>query len=399
MAFESLNEISLSRNSQIIAQIRSLFRQPEGFIGLHEPRFWGEEGRYVQDAIDSTFVSSVGAYVNRFEDMMKNITGAAYAVAMVNGTTALQLSLELAGVTRGDEVITQPFTFVATANAIRHCGADPHFVDVDSDTLGLSPTALRIHLEEWVEMKDGVPMNRKTGKRIAACVPMHSFGLPLRIDEVVAVCQAFNIPVVEDAAESLGAYYKGQHTGRFGKIGAFSFNGNKIVTSGGGGAIITDDPEIGRRAKHLSTTAKIPHPWAFEHDEVAYNFRMPNLNAALVCAQLEQLDSFVAKKRETAAAYQQFFEGIGVTFVKEIDGAMSNYWLCSIMLGNRKERDLFLEESNSNQVMTRPAWTLMNKLPMYANCFSSTLENAQYAEDRLVNLPSSVRSSVNEYHG
>lgn len=349
----------------------------------------------MQDAINSTFVSSVGAYVNRFEEMMKEITGAAYAVAMVNGTTALQLSLELVGVRPGDEVITQPLTFVATANAIRHCGADPHFVDVDSDTLGLSPSALSTHLQEWVEMKDGVPINRKTGKRIAACVPMHSFGLPLRIDEVVTVCQAFNIPVVEDAAESLGAYYKGRHTGRFGKIAAFSFNGNKIVTSGGGGAIITDDPEIGKRAKHLSTTAKVPHPWAFEHDEVAYNYRMPNLNAALVCAQLENLDVFVAKKRETAANYQQFFGQLGIPFVTEIAQATSNYWLCSILLENREQRDLFLEETNRNKVMTRPAWTLMNKLPMYAHCFTSTLENAQYIEDRLVNLPSSVRLQVN----
>lgn len=385
----------MSRNNQIIEHIRSLFAQPEGFIGLHEPRFLGNEGKYVQDAINSTFVSSVGAYVNRFEEMMKEITGAAYAVAMVNGTTALQLSLELVGVRPGDEVITQPLTFVATANAIRHCGADPHFVDVDSDTLGLSPSALSIHLQEWVEMKDGVPINRKTGKRIAACVPMHSFGLPLRIDEVITVCQAFNIPVVEDAAESLGAYYKGRHTGRFGNIAAFSFNGNKIVTSGGGGAIITDDPEIGKRAKHLSTTAKVPHPWAFEHDEVAYNYRMPNLNAALVCAQLENLDVFVVRKRKTAANYQQFFGQLGIPFVTEIAQATSNYWLCSILLENREQRDLFLEETNRNKVMTRPAWTLMNKLPMYANCFTSTLENAQYIEDRLVNLPSSVRSQVN----
>jgi perosamine synthetase len=389
----------LSRNNQIIDHIRSLFAQQEGFIGLHEPRFWGDEGKYVQDAINSTFVSSVGAYVNRFEEMMKEITGAAYAVAMVNGTTALQLSLELVGVRPGDEVITQPLTFVATANAIRHCGADPHFVDVDSDTLGLSPSILNTHLQEFVEMRDGVPFNRKTGKRIAACVPMHSFGLPLRIDEVVAVCQAFNIPVVEDAAESLGAYYKGSHTGRFGNIAAFSFNGNKIVTSGGGGAIITDDPKIGRRAKHLSTTAKIPHPWAFEHDEVAYNYRMPNLNAALACAQLEQLDLFVAKKRATAAHYQQFFEQLGIPFVTEIAQATSNYWLCSILLENREQRDLFLEETNRNKVMTRPAWTLMNKLPMYANCFTSSLDNAQYIEDRLVNLPSSVRSQVNQFHG
>ncbi len=373
-----------------------MFAKPEGFIGLHEPRFWGNEGRFVQEAIDSTFVSSVGAFVNRFEEMMKDITGAAYAVAMVNGTTALQLSLELCGVKPGDEVITQPLTFVATANAIRHCGADPHFVDVDSDTLGLSPTVLKDHLQEIVVMKGDMPYNRKTGNRIAACVPMHSFGLPLRIDEVVTVCRAFNIPVVEDAAESLGAYYKGVHTGRFGKIAAFSFNGNKIVTAGGGGAIITDDPELGKRAKHLSTTAKVPHPWAFEHDEVGYNFRMPNLNAALVCAQLEQLELFIEKKRETAERYREYFGNLGLRFVTEIDQAKSNYWLCSVLMENREQRDQLLEETNRNKIMTRPAWTLMNKLPMYENCFTSSLEHAQDIEDRLVNLPSSVRERANE---
>lgn len=386
-----LNRRSLTRNKQIIDRIRQLFQVPAGPIGLHEPRFIGNERAYVLDAIDSTFVSSVGAYVNRFEDMMKEITGAAFAVAIVNGTAALQLALELAGVNPGDEVITQPLTFVATANAIRHCGAEPHFVDVDIDTLGLSPAKLKAHLKEFVESRSGIAYNKVTGRRISACVPMHSFGLPLRIDDIVEVCSEYGIPVVEDAAESLGAYYKGRHTGRFGKMAAFSFNGNKTVTSGGGGAIITDDPELGKRAKHLSTTAKIPHAWEFRHDEVAYNYRMPNLNAALACAQLEKLEDFINNKRETAEQYRQFFNTLGLTMVTELPEARSNYWLCTILLENREERDNFLDDSNGQKVMTRPAWTLMNKLPMFADCFCGDLDQASWLEDRVVNLPSSVR--------
>lgn len=375
----------------IVDFIREAFRQPEGFIALHEPKFLGNEKKYLADAIDSTYVSSVGQYVNRFEEQMKQITGAAHAVAVVNGTCALHLALLLAGVETGDEVITQPLTFVATVNAIKHANAFPHFVDVDRDTLGLSPEKLREQLAAVAIVKEGKCINKITGRRIAACVPMHSFGFPLRIDEVVDICAQYHIAVVEDSTESLGASYKNKPTGTFGVLGTFSFNGNKTVTSGAGGAIVTNDAALGKRAKHLSTTAKLPHAWEFVHDEVGYNYRMPNLNAALACAQLEQLDAYIVNKRRLAAEYRTFFASKGIPFVDEIPGAHANYWLCTILLNDRKQRDEFLEYANGLQVMCRPAWTLMTKLGMYKNDFAGDCSNASWLEGRIVNIPSSVR--------
>lgn len=377
--------------SETISFIRKTFGQPNAFIPLHAPHFGGNEKKYVLETIESTFVSSVGAYVTRFEEMMCEITGAKYAIATVNGTTALHLALVLAGVKRDELVITQPLTFVATANAITHAGGIPVFVDVDRDTLGLSPLALKKFLEEESYSKDGKCFHRQSNKRIAAVLPMHTFGLPCRIDEIADICSLYGITLVEDAAESLDSYYKGVHTGNFGAIGTFSFNGNKTVTCGGGGAIITNDEAIAKAGKHLSTTAKVPHPWAFFHDEVGYNYRMPNLNAALACAQLEQLPKFIENKRELAALYKTFFESQGVTFISEIWQAQSNYWLNAILLNDIEARDHFLTATNQAGVMTRPIWTLMNKLPMYKDCICANIDNAEWLEERVVNLPSSVR--------
>ena len=376
----------------LIKRIRHLFNTPTEFIPLHEPRFIGNEKKYVMDAIDSTFVSSVGKYVDQFEEMMCEITGAKYAIAIVNGTNALHLSMVLAGVEPGDEVITQSLTFIATANAISYCQATSHFVDVDKETMGLSPTLLDAHLQEISEMRNGECFNKNTNKRIKACVPMHTFGLPLYIDGLVKVCDKYNITLIEDAAESLGSYYKGQHTGTFGKLGTFSFNGNKTVTSGGGGAIITDDEELAKRAKYLSTQAKIPHKWEYKHDAIGYNYRMPNLNAALACAQLEQLDFYIKNKRELNDNYAQFLVGNGdVKLVQEVKNAKSNYWLNAVILKDKSERDNFLEELNNKGVMTRPIWALMNHLEMFKDCPKSDLSNSEWLEDRVVNIPSSVR--------
>lgn len=359
---------------------------------LHAPVFNGNEKQYVLDTIDSTFVSSVGNYVNAFEKKLAEFTGAKYAVAVVNGTTALHLSLLLAGVKAGDEVLTQPLTFVATSNAIVHAGGVPVFIDVDIDSMGLSPVALKKFLEEATfKNGDGECISRKTGNRIKACVPMHTFGFPGRIDEIVQVCSAYNIAVVEDAAESLGSYYKGKHTGTYGLVGTFSFNGNKIMTCGAGGAIVTDDDAIAKKAKHLSTTAKIPHEWDFIHDEVAYNYRMPNLNAAVACAQIEQLDSFIRNKHQLSQLYAAFFEDSDVKFVQEIDQASANFWLNTIIFPDRQRQQSFLKESNAQKVMTRPVWELMNKLDMYKKCQTGNLVNAEWLAERVVNIPSSVR--------
>ncbi|MFK8046285.1 MAG: LegC family aminotransferase [Crocinitomicaceae bacterium] len=376
----------------LIKFIRETFKQKEGFIPLHEPRFIGNEKKYVLDAIDSTFVSSVGQYVDKFEQMMCDITGSKHAIATVNGTNSLHLALVLAGVQENDEVISQPLTFIATANAISYTNAIPHFVDVSRETMSLCPEILARHLKEHAQMKDGYCYNKVTGRKITACIPMHTFGLPGRIDEIAAVCKQYNIILIEDAAESLGSYYKEKHTGTFGKIGVFSFNGNKTVTAGGGGALITDDPELAKRAKHLSTQAKIPHKWNYEHDEIGYNYRMPNLNAALACAQLEQLDSYIANKRQLSKLYHSFFEKINsITYVNEIAEAKSNYWLNAIILEDRLAREVFLKETNEAGIMTRPIWTLMNKLKMFKDCPASDLTNSEWLEDRVVNITSSVR--------
>lgn len=360
------------------------------FIPLHEPRFRGNEKKYVIDAVDSTFVSSVGAYVDKFEEMMESISRTKKAVAVVNGTSGLQVALRLAGVNTGDEVITQALTFVATANAIAYNNASPVFLDVDLDTMGLSPIAVENFLEEYGEIRDGTCFNKKTNKKIAACLPMHTFGFPVKIDELLRVCEQWKIPIVEDAAKSLGSYYNNQPTGSFGEFGVFSFNGNKIVTSGGGGAIVTNNIALGEKAKYLTTTAKKPHTYEYVHDELGYNYRMPNLNAALACAQLENLDLFLDKKRELAGEYASFFEKTNISFRQEMPETKANYWLMAVELENRKERDLFLETTNEAKVMTRPIWQLMYKLPMYQNCFKDEQKNAEFLEDRIVNIPSSV---------
>jgi len=362
------------------------------FIPLHEPVFIGNEKKYVNDVIDSTFVSSVGRYVDLFEEMMQAVTNTDRAIAVVNGTSALQVSLRLAGVVAGDEVITQGLTFVATPNAILYNGAFPVFLDVDLDTMGLSPKALQNFLEEFGDRREDGCYNRSSGRRIAACVPMHTFGFPVHLDELLTVCEEWNIPVVEDAAESLGSYYKGRHTGSFGKLGVFSFNGNKTITSGGGGAIVTNDIGLGTKAKYLTTTAKKPHAYEFYHDELGYNFRMPNLNAALAVAQLEKLDQLLANKRELAQLYTSFFAEKGIKFRTEQENTKANYWLMCVELDSKNERDLFLKTTNEANVMTRPIWQLMYRLPMYAGCMRDDQRNAEFLEERIVNIPSSARN-------
>ena len=361
-----------------------------GPISLHEPRFIGNEKKYLNESIDSTFVSSIGKFVDEFEEKMASYTGAKYAVATSSGTSALHVSLLLANVNQNSEVITQPLTFVATCNAISYCGAQPIFLDVDKDTMGLSPSALKYFLENHTTVKKQQCINNKTGKVIKACVPMHTFGHPCRIDEIKEICDKNHIFLIEDAAESVGSTYKGKHTGTFGQIGVMSFNGNKIITAGGGGCIITNDKALAKKAKYLTTTAKVPHKWNFNHDVVGYNYRMPNLNAALLVAQLENLDNFISSKRKLANMYEAFFSGIDYVFVKESMESKSNYWLNSIILKNKQERDEFLDETNSSGIMTRPIWTLMNKLPMFECAQCGDLINAEWLEERVVNIPSSV---------
>ena len=364
----------------------------QDFIPLHEPRFIGNERKYLMDAIDSTFVSSVGKYVDDFEKQIAEYTGAKYVVACVNGTAALHMAMLVAGVKQNDIVITQPLSFIATCNAISYIGASPVFVDVDIDTMGLSALKFKMYLQEFaIKKSDGFSYHKNTNQKIVACVPMHTFGHPCRIDEIANICEEYNIVLIEDAAESIGSYYKSKHTGTFGLLGTFSFNGNKTITCGGGGAIITNDEALAKRAKYLTTQAKVPHRWEFVHDEIGYNYRMPNLNAALMCAQLEQLNSFIENKRELAIAYSNFFEQTDMKFVLEPLDSKANYWLCAILLKDKTVRNDFLEFTNNNGVMTRPVWALMNKLVMFKDALHGNLDNAQYLEDRVVNIPSSVR--------
>ena len=376
---------------QLVAFVRELYG--EGFIPLHAPTFAGNEKRYLADCIDTTFVSSVGEYVGRFERMMCDITGASHAVAITNGTLALHMALIIAGVRDGDEVITQPLSFVATCNAIAYERAHPVFVDVDLDTMSLSPAALEEFLSSNAEKTVGGCRNRRTGRRIRAVVPMHTFGLPGRIEEIGEICDRWGLVLVEDAAESIGSYIGTRHTGTFGRIGAFSFNGNKTVTSGGGGCIVTNDAALAKHAKHLSTTAKVPHAWDFNHDEIGYNYRLPNINAALACAQLEQLEGFVANKRKTALAYIARCGQLGIDIVQERPGTTANYWLTAILTRDAVERDAFLKYSNDAGVMTRPIWKLMNDLPMFAQEASAPIPNARSLDERVVNIPSSVRKT------
>ena len=373
----------------IIEFIQETYQTGE-FVPLHEPKFSGNEKKYLTDCIDSTFVSSVGEFVNIVENQIKNYTGAKYAIATCNGTAALHISLILAGVENGDEVITQPFNIIATCNAISYCGAQPIFVDVDKDSMGLSPRVLINFLENNSRIINNQCINKVTGKIIKACVPMHTFGNPCRVDEIKEICDKYKICLIEDAAESLGSFYKGKHTGTFGELGTISFNGNKIITAGGGGCIITNNESLAKHAKHITTTAKLPHKWEFNHDQVGYNYRMPNLNAALLVGQLEQLKLFLKAKREIAKKYKTFFSNKSFGFVEEIKGAKSNYWLNSILTNDSEQTNLFLEATNNEGVMTRPAWTLMNELPIFKHCQKSNLKNSQWLKNRVVNIPSSV---------
>ena len=394
----------------IINFIRQLYNEPEAFIPLHAPVFQGNEKKYLEECIDTTFVSSVGKFVDEFEIKMAQYTGATKAVACVNGTSALHLALKLAGVQPGDEVITQPLTFIATANAISYCGAKPVFLDIDKDTLGLSPKSLRQWLVQNTkpDPQTHKPINLSTRKSISAIVPMHTFGFPCRVDEIAEICQEYNIPLVEDAAESLGSFYKGRHTGTFGDIGVLSFNGNKVITTGGGGMLLFSDEELSKKAKHLTTQAKVPHPWEFVHDEIGYNYRMPNINAALGLAQLEQLPDFLNQKQKIALAYKAFFakknqipsESIcenhpcpSVDFIEGPADSKSNHWLNCILLPNKQERDAFLKATNEAGVMTRPVWQLMNDLEMFKDCETDGQENARWIAERLVNMPSGVLST------
>jgi perosamine synthetase len=378
-------------NLAIIDFIKSIYNKKK-FVPLHDPRFSGNEKKYLNECIDSTFVSSVGKFVNELEEKIAKYTGAKYAVATVNGTLALHISLILAEVDEDSEVITQPLTFVATCNAISYCNAKPIFVDVDRDTMSLSPFALQSFLEKNTIIKNNRCINKKTKKVIKACVPMHSYGHPCRIDEIKKILKKYHIFLIEDAAESLGSFYKNKHTGTFGKLGVISFNGNKIVTAGGGGCIITNDKTLAKKAKHLTTTAKVSHKWDFNHDMIGYNYRMPNLNAALLVAQLEKLDDFIINKRNLANEYEHFFKKFDFNFVKEPKNCKSNYWLNSIIFKNKTQRDQFLYETNHNGVMTRPIWILMNKLPMFKNTQCDNLKNSKWLFDRVVNIPSSVTS-------
>jgi len=378
---------------RIVAAVQRAVGTPNGTLALHEPVFAGNEIAYLEECIKSTFVSSVGKFVDRFENMLEEVTGARRAIAVVNGTAALHACFTLAGVESGDEVMSPALTFIATTNAIAYCGASPHFIDSSFRTLGMDAQALGARLDAIAQRGAGGTINRETGRKIAAIAPMHTFGHPVDMDEIVAIARHWDIAVVEDAAESLGSTYKGHAVGSQARLAALSFNGNKIVTTGGGGAILTNDEELGRRAKHITTTAKLPHKWAFVHDEVGFNYRLPNLNAALGCAQLEQLDGFLASKRRLAAAYQRAFAGVpGVQFSREPEGTTSNYWLNAILLDEAHAdlRDEVLTALNASGFGARPTWTLMHRLPMFAACPRGDLRVAESIERRLINLPSSA---------
>lgn len=376
---------------------QDIVRAIESVIGagpasLHEPRFRGNEWDYLKECLDTTFVSSVGKFVDRFEAELAEFTGATRAIAVVNGTAALHVALKLAGVEPGDEVLLPALTFIATANAVAYCNATPHFVDSEERSLGMCAEALRAHLTATTEMRSGLCINRASGNVIRAMVPMHTFGHPVDIEALMAVARDFGIALIEDAAESLGSSVGGRHTGTFGLMGTLSFNGNKTITTGGGGAILTNDAELGKRIKHLTTTAKLPHRWAFVHDEVGYNYRMPNLNAALGCAQLEQLPGFLASKRRLFERYQARFSDVaGVRLMAEPAGCVSNYWLQALLLdeSNAGQRDSVLAATNDAGLMTRPVWTLMHRMPMYAGAPRAATPVAESLERRLINIPSS----------
>ncbi len=375
----------------VIGFIKELYGNAD-FVPLSAPKFNGNEKKYMEECIDTTYVSSVGKFVDRFEEDIASYTGCKRAVVCVSGTNALHMALMLAEVKRDDEVLTQALTFVATCNALSYIGAHPVFLDVDKDTMGLSPMAVREWLTKNSEQKDGECYNKRTGRRIKACVPMHTFGHPMHLDELVDILKEYHIELVEDAAESIGSLYKGKHTGTFGKVGALSFNGNKTITTGGGGMMLFNDEELGAYAKHLTTQAKVPHRWEFRHDHIGYNYRMPNINAALGCAQLENIEVFVNNKRETAKAYEEFFRNVpDIEFFVEPENTRSNYWLNVLIMKDKSSQLKFLQETNDKGVMTRPIWELMNRLPMFEDCQHDSLDNSIWFADRVVNIPSSVR--------
>ncbi|MFF2533249.1 LegC family aminotransferase [Brevibacillus sp. NPDC058079] len=382
----------LTSLEQIVAKLKEVTHFADKFIPLHEPCFQGNEWKYVKECIDTGWVSSVGKYVDQFEEKLQEYTGVKRAVAVMNGTAALHICLKLVGVEPEDEVLMPALTFIATANAIAYCGATPHFIDSSFTTLGVDPKKLNDYLLEIAEVRGKECFNKKTGKRIKAIVPMHTFGHPVELDELIDVCERFHLELVEDAAESLGSYYKGIHTGNWGRVSALSFNGNKVITTGGGGAILTNDEALGKYAKHITTTAKMPHKWAFEHDQIGYNYRLPNLNAALGCAQLEQLPTFIERKRALAQKYAQVFASIPeITFFHEPQLATSNYWLHVLLLSPElvKSRDQLLEMTNEQGLMTRPAWKLLHELPMYKDAPKMDIAVAKQLEERIINIPSS----------
>jgi perosamine synthetase len=376
---------------EIVNFIRKIYKTDD-IIPLHVPYFMGNEKKYLFECIDSTFVSSIGKFVDQLEEIIAGYTGANKVVVCVNGTCALHIAIKLAGVEKDDEVITQALTFVATGNAISYVGAHPVFIDVDRDTMGLSPG----HMEEWlltntVIRKNGC-FNKNTGRRIKACVPMHTFGHPMHLAELVTLCEKYNIELIEDAAESIGSFYKKRHTGTFGRVGVISFNGNKTITTGGGGVLLFNDLKLAEFAKHITTQAKVPHRWDFVHDYTGYNYRMPNINAALGCAQMENISIFLKNKRETANLYKDFFSRYdGIEFFTEPDGCSSNYWLNCIILKDNKTRQSFLQYTNDHGIMTRPPWVSLNNLNMFKDCQSDALENTNWLQERVVNIPSSFR--------
>ncbi len=377
----------------VVEFIRSIYS--DEFVPLHAPCFVGNEKKYLNECIDSTFVSSVGKFVDQFEESLCRFTKSKNVVAVTNGTAALHMALILSDVKKDDEVLTQALTFVATANAITYTGAKPIFIDSSIDNLALCPNDLDSFLKENAELKeDGFCYNKTSGNRIKACVPMHTFGHPAKMNEIMNICLKYNISVIEDAAESIGSEYNGQQTGTIASIGIMSFNGNKTITAGGGGALLIQDDKLAKRAKFLTTTAKRPHKWEFFHEEVAYNYRLPNINAALLCAQLEKLPDFLENKKQTAKLYREFFSNLDIKFVDEPKNCTSSFWLNAIQLKDLVERDKFLELTNNSKVMTRPIWRLMSELPAFKNCQKTELVNAKYYEERIVNIPSSVRLNV-----
>ena len=381
----------MSDYSKTIGFIKEVFGNQE-FTPLAVPVFAGNEKKYLEECIDTTFVSSVGKFVDRFEKDMAEYAGCKKAVVCVSGTNALHMSMMLVGVERGDEVLTQALTFIATCNAISYIGAHPVFIDVDKSTMGLSPDALKEWLVRNAEVKDGQCYNKNTSRRVKACVPMHTFGHPVRIEKIANLCEEYHIELVEDAAESIGSLYKGKHTGTFGKVGAISFNGNKTITTGGGGMMLFNNEELAAYAKHLTTQAKVPHRWEFRHDYVGYNYRMPNINAALGCAQLENLYKFIESKRQLALEYADYFKNVDdIQFFTEPEDTFSNYWLQAVILKDKDAQQAFLQQTNDNGVMTRPIWELMNRLPMFEHCENDGLKNTIWFADRVVNIPSSVR--------